>query len=320
MLNKPEKSRISVVIPVYGCRECLYELVRRLENSLGSIAEDWEIIMVNDACPDGSWLEVKEISDNNESVIGINLSRNFGQHCAITAGLDYACGDWVVVMDCDLQDNPEDIPRLYAKAQEGYDIVLGRRLVRQDNFFKKLSSKIYYRIFDYFTEQKSDFTIANFGIYSEKVIRNFRNLKEQNRSFPLFIRWLGFNYTKIDVEHSKRFAGKTSYNLVRLISLAMDSIVSQSNKPLKISIKLGFSISMFSFIYACYLIFRYYYWTIPVTGWTSIMVSLYFLSGLIMINMGILGLYLGKVFNEAKGRPLYVIKEVVGQKRQEPDL
>jgi len=305
---------ISVVVPVYGCRECLVDLVKRLDKTLAAIVKNWEIILVNDACPQGSWDTIMEIAHDNPRVIGINLSRNFGQHYAITAGLDNTRGQWVVVMDCDLQDQPEEITKLYAAAKNGYDIVWGRRNHRQDNFLKKLSSKLFYRVFDYFTDQKSDPSIANFGIYSAKVIESYRSMREQNRAFPLFVRWLGYRSTRVDINHSERSSGVTSYTFSKAFSLAMDSIVSQSNKPLKLAIKLGFSISVLSIIYAFFLIGRYFIYTIPVQGWTSVMVSLYFMSGLLLANMGILGLYLGKVFDETKQRPLYVIRETFGLK------
>ena len=305
---------ISVVVPVYGCRECLVDLVARLDKTLAAIVKNWEIILVNDACPQGSWDTIVEIAHHNPRVIGINLSRNFGQHYAITAGLDHTRGQWVVVMDCDLQDQPEEIIKLHRASKDGYDIVWGRRNQRQDNFFKKLSSRLFYRVFDYFTGQKSDPSIANFGIYSAKVIESYRSMKEQNRAFPLFVRWLGYSSTKVDINHCERSSGVTSYTFSKAFSLAMDSIVSQSNKPLKLAIKLGFSISFLSIIHAFFLMGRYFIYTIPVQGWTSVMVSLYFMSGLLLANMGILGLYLGKVFDETKNRPLYVIRETVGLK------
>ncbi len=309
---------VSVVVPVYACRECLVDLVKRLDKALGAIVSDWEIILVNDACPQGSWDTIVEIAHGNPRVLGINLSRNFGQHYAITAGLDHTHGRWVVVMDCDLQDQPEEIGKLYAAAKNGYDIVWGQRKHRRDNFFKKLSSRLFYRVFDYFTDQESDPSIANFGIYSAKVIESYRSLREQNRAFPLFVRWLGYSSTKVNINHSERTTGVTSYTFSKAFSLAMDSIVSQSNKPLKLAIKLGFSISFFSMVYALYLTGRYFFLTIPVQGWTSVMVSLYFLAGLLLANMGVLGLYIGKVFDETKGRPLYVIRDIVGVGEKTP--
>jgi polyisoprenyl-phosphate glycosyltransferase len=308
------KIKISIVVPVYGCKDCLHELVHRLDNALLRISENYEIIMVNDASPDGSWEMIKALAIKDKRIKGINFSRNFGQHYAITAGLDHAHGQWVVVMDCDLQDQPEEIPKLYAAAMEGYDIVWGQRKDRQDNFFKKLSSRLFYWVFDYFTDQKSDPSSANFGIYSERVIKSYLSMREQDRIFPLFVRWLGYRSTKININHGKRIPGASAYTFSIAFSLAIDSIVSQSNKPLKLAIKFGLSISFFSMVYVMFLIGRYFISGVPVQGWTSIMVSLYFLSGLLLANMGILGMYLGKVFNETKQRPLYVIKETVGLK------
>lgn len=316
MKNNVKAIDISVVVPVYCCRECLADLVKRLDKALCTIVKDWEIILVNDACPQGSWDTIMEIANGNTRVMGINLSRNFGQHYAITAGLDHTHGEWVVVMDCDLQDQPEEITKLYAAAKNGYDIVWGRRNQRQDNFLKKLSSRLFYRVFDYFTDQKSDPSIANFGIYSSKVIESYRFLRERNRAFPLFVRWLGYRSIKVDIKHSERSSGVTSYTFSKAFSLAIDSIISQSNKPLKLAIQLGFFISIFSMGYAFFLIGRYFIYTIPVQGWTSVMVSLYFMSGLLLANMGILGLYLGKVFDETKSRPLYVIRDTVGNRAQ----
>lgn len=300
---------ISVIIPVYQCCQSLNELSNRLMKALSSITEDFEIIMVNDASPDFAWESIKTLALQDSRVKGINLSRNFGQHYAITAGLDYAQGDWIVVMDCDLQDQPEEIIKLYHKAQEGYDIVFGRRAERKDSFIKKLGSKLFYKIYDYFTESDTDNTIANFSILNQKVVKEFKKLKEQNRSYYLFINWLGFKRANVDIDHAKRLEGKSSYTLEKLINLAIDSIVAQSNKPLRLSIKFGFIMAFFSLLYAGWLIIRYYAFSIPVEGWTSMMVSFYFIGGLLFANMGFLGLYIGKIFDETKNRPLYVISE-----------
>lgn len=305
---------ISVVTPVYGCSKSLDGLYKRLKNTLETIAEDFEIIMVNDASPDNAWESIKELAQKDTRVKGINLSRNFGQHRAITAGLDYAQGDWIVVMDCDLQDQPEEIIKLYNKASEGYDIVFGRRVERKDGFFKKLGSKVFYKIYDYFTESKIDNTIANFSIISRKVLNSLNKLREQNRMYPLFINWIGFKRTEINIEHASREDGKSAYTFSKLINLAIDSIVSQSNKPLRLSIKLGFLVSFMSLIYSFWLIVRYLTFSIPVEGWTSVMVSIYFIGGLLFSNMGILGLYIGKVFDEIKNRPLYLIQETTFEK------
>lgn len=300
---------ISIVVPVYGCKACLAELCERLKQTMAELQSDYEIILVNDQSPDDPWKTIKQLHDLDSKVKGINLSRNFGQHTAITAGLDQTRGDWVVVMDCDLQDRPEDIKLLFNKAKEGYDVVFGSRKVRQDHFLKRLSSKLFYKVYDYFTDETSDHTIANFSISRKIVIENFRRMREQNRFYPLFLKWMGFRITRIPVNHGRREEGKSSYSLKKLITLATDVIISQSNKPLRLSIQFGFFISLFSFLYGLWLIFKYFMLADPVQGWTSVMVSIYFIGGLIFFNFGILGLYIGKVFNEIKGRPLYIIRE-----------
>ena len=308
-----KKIHISIVTPIYGCCQSLNKLYERLNKSLSTITNDFEVIMINDSSPDNAWETIKELSKKDNRVKGINLSRNFGQHKAITAGLDYAKGDWIVVMDCDLQDQPEEIIKLYNKAIEGYDIVFGRRMERKDTFFKKLSSKLFYKVYDYFTDSKIDNTIANFSIISKKVLNTLKKMREQNRTYPLFVNWIGFKRTEINIEHSSRDEGKSSYTFSKLINLAIDSIVSQSNKPLKLSIKFGFILSFLSLIYACLLVLRYFIFSIPVEGWTSVMVSIYFIGGLLFANMGILGLYVGKIFDETKNRPIYIISEITFQ-------
>lgn len=312
-------SGISVVIPVYGCSACLPELWQRIRDALDPLQVSYEMILVNDASPDGAWRAIQELALQDGRVKGINLSRNFGQHYAITAGLDHAAAEWVVVMDCDLQDQPEEIPKLHAEALRGFDIVVGRRHERKDSFLKKTGSRLFYMVFDYLTDQKSDTTVANFGIYHRRVIDNVQKLREHNRNFPLFIRWLGFRATEIDIEHAPRTIGTSAYNFGRLFNLAIDSIVSQSNKPLRLSIKTGFVLSMMSMLYAMYLIIKYFFWGVPVAGWTSVMVSMYFIAGLLLANMGMLGLYIGKIFDETKARPLYVVRDRINLDQDEDE-
>ncbi|WP_174614351.1 glycosyltransferase family 2 protein [Virgibacillus ihumii] len=300
---------ISVVIPVYGCETCLEELSKRITETMKQIPAHFEIIFVNDASPDNAWQTIVQLAANDDRIKGIDLARNFGQHHAITAGLDYTAGDWIVVMDCDLQDKPEEIKTLYDKTQEGFEVVFGNRAVRQDNWFKRKTSQMFYRVYDYFTGRTSDHTIANFSISSKKVIDGFRRMREQNRFFPLFIQWMGYKTDTVKIEHCARMEGKSSYNIKKLVSLATDAIISQSNKPLRLSIQFGFLIALASFLYGLYLFIRYFFLAQPVQGWTSVMVSIYFIGGLVFFNFGVLGLYLGKVFNEAKARPLYLIRE-----------
>ncbi|WP_254901142.1 glycosyltransferase family 2 protein [Tuberibacillus sp. Marseille-P3662] len=312
MTTTSYKPDISVVAPVYGCASCLKELYQRLRNTLEPITPHFEVILVNDQSPDEAWPVMQQLCDQDIRIKAIALSRNFGQHHAITAGLDYTKGDWVVVMDCDLQDQPEEIPKLYEQAQTGYDIVFARRTERKDRFFKRLSSKMFYALYSYLTDEPFDHTIANFSICSRQVINEVITLREQSRSYPLSLKWLGFRWTAVNVEHAERHSGQSSYSLKKLLRFALDSITSQSNKPLRLSIKFGFMVALISFLYGCFLIYKYLFLYQPVAGWTSVMVSIYFIGGLLFANLGIIGLYIGKVFDETKARPLYVIRSKIG--------
>ena len=303
--------KISIVIPVYGCKVCIEELYRRLVASLQTITMDYEIILINDACPQGSWEIIKQIALKDPRVKGIDLSRNFGQIRAITAGLHYAEGEWVVVMDCDLQDKPEDISKLYNKAQEGYDVVFSRRSVRKDSFFRKLSSKVFYAIYGYFTAGAFDGSIRNFSISRWMVIDNYKRMGDQNRAFVLFIKWMGFKSAVIDVDYTERASGKSSYTMRKQLLLAMEIITTQSNKPLILSIKLGFTLSLLAFFYMVYLIARYFMYHTVTAGWTSTIVSIYFVGGIILAQMGLLGLYIGYVFDQTKGRPIFIVRESI---------
>lgn len=304
-----DQAYITVIVPIYKCCKSLNALYERLNKVLCTIAHDYEIIMVNDLSPDNAWEIIKKLAQKDNRVKGINLSRNFGQHKAITAGLDYAQGSWIVVMDCDLQDQPEEILKLYNKAMEGYDIVFGRRAERKDSYFKILGSKIFYKVYEYFTESKIDNTISNYSIISRKVLMSLVSMREQNRMYPLFVNFVGFKRIDIDIEHASRSDGHSSYTLRKLIDLAIDNIVAHSNKPLKMSIKFGFIVSLLSIIYAFWLVMRYFLFSIPVEGWTSVMVSIYFIGGLFFANIGIVGLYIGKIFDETKSRPIYIVQE-----------
>jgi len=307
-----DRPHISIVTPVYNAEECLRELYRRLKASLEPITQDFEIIMVEDCGGDRSWDIIVELAKEDSRVKGIQFSRNFGQHYAITAGLDYAKGDWVVVMDCDLQDRPEEIPRLYEKAQEGYDMVQAKRGKRKDSFLKSLTSKTFYSIFNYFTDLKYDGSVGNFRIMSHKVNENFCSMRESLRFFGALINWVGFSSTTLDVHHASRFAGKTTYTIKKLFNLGLDTIITYSDKPLKISIKIGFIMSFLSCLYGGYIIFKKIFWGIPVMGWASLMSSLFLIGGIIIFNLGVIGLYLGKTFSEVKKRPLYIISHILG--------
>ena len=309
MPDEAHNPAISVVIPVYQARECLDELYRRLVVALEKITANFELVLVEDGGGDGSWEKLEAFAANDSRVKAIKLSRNFGQHFAITAGLDNVSGDWVVVMDCDLQDQPEEIGKLHRKAVEGFDIVFARRQVRQDSLYRRLSSKLFSLIYNYLGDIKVDNSIANFSISSSKVISYVRQFRERNRSFPIFLNSVGFKRCYVDVDHAPRFAGESSYSLIRLFDFAIQCIVTQSNKPLKISIRFGLSLACLSLLYGIVTVIRYLHAEISVPGWTTVVVLVSFLGGLGFANLGILGLYLGKVFDEVKGRPLYCVEQ-----------
>ncbi|MDB4498246.1 glycosyltransferase family 2 protein [Gammaproteobacteria bacterium] len=300
---------ISVVSPIYRGEKMLDELVERLHQNLSSICTNYEIILVNDASPDNSWSKIESICQNDPKVKGLNLSRNFGQHYAITAGLNYARGEWMVVMDCDLQDRPEEIIHLYRKAQEGFDSVFAQRVERQDNFLKKLSSKLFYFVFSYLTETKQDATIGNFGIYSRKVINAILCMHDQVRYFPTMVKWVGFKQFAMPIEHAERAEGTSSYSFKALINLALNNIIAFSDKPLRLAAKCGFYISLISLIIGIIYIYRYFNGYIHVLGYASMIISIWFIGGIIMSLSGILGIYLGKIFDRVKDRPTYIVSE-----------
>ena len=302
---------ISVVAPVYKCRECVPELHRQLVAALEPLVPSFEIVLVNDGCPADSWSAIQSVAAADARVKAINLSRNFGQHYAIAAGLHRSSGNWVVVMDCDLQDRPAEIPNLYRKAQEGYDIVYARREERRDARFKRALSRGFSMLYNLLSDIRIDPRVANFSIAARPVIDSYCKLKELNRSYHLNLRWLGYRSAYLPVEHASRFAGASAYNLRRGFGLAIESIASQPNKPLVLSIRAGFLMAGSALLVALFYIVEYLRHGITVSGFTSLIVSVYFIGGLILANMGVLGLYLGKVFNEVKERPLYIVKETI---------
>ena len=300
---------ISVVIPVYRGLDCLQELYSRLTAQLGTITDRFEIVLVEDCGPDASWDAIKALAVEDPRVRGLQFSRNFGQHYGITAGLHASRGDWVVVMDCDLQDRPEEIPNLYREAIKGFDVVLARRGRRQHSFLKRATSAAFYRLFRFLTEMEYDGSVGNFRIVSRQVVDSFNRFSEQLRFFGGIVTWLGFRVSFIEVQHDPRFAGDTTYTWTKLINLAVQTVVAYSDKPLRIAIRAGFSLAALSLLGGVYVLMRALLGGFQVSGWASVMVSLYFLSGIMLGFMGVIGLYLGRVFDEVKGRPLYVVRE-----------
>ena len=304
-------TKISVVSPVYRAEKIVAELVRQLHENLATITDNYEIVLVNDASPDNSWLAIVAECAKDKRVKGIDLSRNFGQHYAITAGLNFAKGEWIVVMDCDLQDRPDEIPNLYRKAQEGYDSVFAQRVERQDSFFKRLFSKMFYALFSYLTDTKQDPTVANFGIYSRKTVDAILTMKDYIRYFPTMVQWVGFRKFYLPVQHSDRYEGKTSYNFRGLMQLALNNIIAFSDKPLRLTVKIGFIISVISFLLAMYNIFAKLTNTIQVAGFTTTVFSIWFVGGLMLLVLGVVGLYVGKTFENVKQRPTFIVENKI---------
>lgn len=302
--NQP---KITVVSPVYCCASCLEDLHARVVASISEITTNYEIILVCDASPDESWSAIQKLASRDPRVRGFLLSRNFGQHYAITAGLEQARGEWVVVMDCDLQDRPEEIPRLYAQAMEGYDVVFGARAERQDSLLKRAGSHFFYKTLNYLSDAHHDARTANFGIFHEKVIDVLRRMPEPNRAFPIQVKWAGFRQTVIDVQHDARAEGKSSYSLKKLIKLAVDITLSYSDKPLRLSAYLGFLFALGAILYGAIMFIRYLMGDVMVLGYTSLILSVWLLGGIILFSLGVVGLYLGRVYESAKGRPIYII-------------
>jgi glycosyltransferase involved in cell wall biosynthesis len=304
---------ISVVSPVYRAEKIVPLLVSAIKENLAPITNNYEIVLVEDGSADNSWSEIQKQCNQDKRVKGIKLSRNFGQHYAISAGLDHSKGEWVVVMDCDLQDKPGEIINLYNEAGKGYDIVLARRGKRADSFFKKLFSKIFYQVLSYLTGTDQDPSVANFGIYHRKVIDAVCSMREQIRYFPTMVRWVGFKKTYLEVVHSEREEGKTTYTFRKLLALALDILLANSQKPIRLIVKAGFFISTIAFISGLVVLALYLWGSIDVAGYTSIILSVWFLGGMIMTMLGIIGLYIGKTFQDVKNRPIYIVDKKVNQ-------
>ena len=307
---------ISVVIPVYGCPEALYPLHERLCSTLNNLVKSYEIIFVNDACPKGSWLKIQEICKKDKNVVGINLSRNFGQIHATNAGIDAAKGKYLVLMDCDLQDKPEGIVNLYSEIKKGHDIVFAKRKDRKDSAVAKLMSKLFYKVYNSFVDGYFDGDIANFCIVKKKIVDEYKKIDDYNKSFTTTLAWMGYDVSIIEIESEERFEGHSSYTLSKKINLAIDMITSQSNRPLKALMMYGFIMVILSLVYIVYLFIGHLLGNNAPLGWTSLFAAILFIGGIQIISIGGVGIYVGNIFNQTKGRPEYLIKEVLNSQRK----
>jgi polyisoprenyl-phosphate glycosyltransferase len=299
---------IAVVVPVYHGKVFLSELCRRLVAVLSTVTENFSVILVDDRSPDNVWPLIEALGREDPRIRGIQLSRNFGQHYALTAGIDHARARWYVVMDCDLQDAPEDILLLYRKASEGFDIVVGVRSKEGHNVSKRLSSRLFYTVFNLASGIDLDWSVGNFRIFSDRVAVGFRQMREQLRFFPASLNWMGFEVGSIVLPHHNRPSGKSSYTYRKLLRLAGNTIVAHSQVPLKFTALVGLVIAALSFVAGITIVARVLIWGASVTGWASLIVAVFMIGGVQIFLTGVVGLYVGKCFEEAKRRPLYFIR------------
>ena len=307
------KPVLSVIVPVYNEEEVIAESYKRLKAAVAAIGESYELIFINDGSRDKTPQMLAEICEQDDCVRFINFSRNFGHQPAITAGMDYAQGDAIVVIDADLQDPPEVIGDMAAKWREGYDVVYGKRLKREgETAFKKLTAKMYYRLLKNVTSVDIPVDTGDFRLIDRKVCDAMKSLGERNRYVRGLVSWVGFKQTAVEYVREKRFAGETKYPFKKMLKLAMDGIMSFSYKPLKLASGIGFAMSLISFVYLIVVICQRLFTNTTVEGWASTTAILVFTQGIVLMMLGIIGEYMGRIFDEIKGRPIYIVREVIG--------
>ncbi len=301
---------ISVLVPIYNEEKILPELYTRIRETLISISENYEIIFVNDGSTDNSILEILKLSEQDKNVFYINFSRNFGHQIAVTAGIDSCRGKSVVIIDGDLQDPPELIKELYDKHKEGYDVVYAKRRKREgETWFKRVSAKYFYKILKNITLIDIPVDVGDYRIISSKVVEYLRLMPEQNKFLRGQIAWLGFKQTEVLFNRDERKFGKTAYTLNKMLSFAIDGIAAFSDVPLKLVTKLGFFISLFSFIIIIYALISNFILKSTISGWTSLIISFTFIGGIQLFSIGIIGEYISRINNNVRNRPLYIIQE-----------
>jgi glycosyltransferase involved in cell wall biosynthesis len=297
---------ISVVVPVYRCTPCLAPLAERLRSVLGPMALPYEVVLVDDRGGEGAWEAICDLAADDPRFRGVRLSRNFGQHAAITAGLASARGRWVVVMDCDLQDPPELIPEMFAKALEGFDIVYGRRHQKPASFLRRVTARMYFKALNLFTGAGISGEFGSFSLISRKVVDGFLQFRDRDRHYIFILHWLGYDWAAVDYEPSARHAGKSSYSFRMLLKHGLEGVFFQTTVLLRWIVYLGFLLAGAGAAFALYLVWARLFET-ALPGWTSIAVITLVVSGFIVTSTGITGLYIGKVFEQVKDRPLFVV-------------
>lgn len=301
---------LSVVVPVYGCRDCLRALHERTTAALRKITSSYEIVLVDDCDRQGSWEVVAQLAREDRAVKAFRLSRNFGQHAAITAGLAQCTGRWAVVMDCDLQDPPELIGELYRAASAGNDVVLARRKGKRQSLFRQVAARLYFRLLKVLARARLDGEFGSFSIISRKVIDALLRFQDQDRHYLFILNWLGFRTATIEYEHAARHSGTSAYGLRDLVRHALNGLFFQTTVLLRWIVYLGFWISCAGFALAAYYVYMYFRYSVY-PGFTSLAVLILIIGGFIIMSTGVAGLYIGKVFDQVKGRPLYVIDQSI---------
>ncbi|MDI3542496.1 MAG: polyisoprenyl-phosphate glycosyltransferase [Candidatus Atribacteria bacterium] len=313
------KNRIdfSVVIPVYNEEEVLPETYKRMKQVMGSASGNYELIFVNDGSQDKSRQILENLAQEDKAVRVINFSRNFGHQIAITAGVDYAQGQAVVVIDADLQDPPEVILTMIEKWEEGYEVVYGKRAKREgESFFKKFTASFFYRLLKKATSVDIPVDTGDFRLMDKKVVDVLRLLREKNRFVRGLVSWVGFRQTSVEYVREKRWAGESKYPLRKMLKLAWDGITSFSDKPLKIATYVGIPLSLFSLVLFLVVLFQYLggkntFYASSLIGALNLLVS-----GIVLLALGIIGEYIGRIYEEAKGRPLYIVENTIGFEKE----
>jgi dolichol-phosphate mannosyltransferase len=300
--------RLSVVSPVFKAENCVGELHRRLTAALRAMDLDYEIVLVDDGSPDRSGEAIERIAASDPRVTALLLSRNFGQHAAILAGLAEARGETIVVIDCDLQDPPESIPLLYAKMAEGFDVVIARRRARKDSLFKRWTSRLWFALLNRLSDVPIDTDAGAFSIITRAVAAELLRMPNRRSHYQLVLRWLGFRQAYVDVEHGARHEGRSSYSLAKLIGHALSGVVSHSTRLLYFSVYAGFGFVMLAIAQFGYAVFLKLAHGVGVAGWTSLMAAIWLVGGAILSSLGVIGMYLGRIVEDVQQRPAYVVR------------
>ena len=313
-MNKKEQKKIlSIVSPAYNEAENLGEFYSRVINATDNLNLEIEIIYINDGSQDSTIDIITKQRQIDDRITIIDLSRNFGKEIALTAGLDYSSGDAVIVIDADLQDPPELIPKLVEKWREGYDVVNAKRIKRKgESLLKKVMSYIYYRLLFYLSDVNVPRDTGDFRLLNKNALDALLKLREKHRYMKGLFVWVGFKQKEIEYEREARFKGKTKWGFFSLFNLAFDGLTSFSIMPLRLASTIGFLSALIGFFYGVVIVFKTLFFHEPVAGFTSLVVLITFFGGIQLLSIGIIGEYIGRIFNETKNRPLYVVKNIQG--------